>query len=70
MLVTLMASNAYSVRSFAEVEYWLAAMKVATILIFMLLGVSILLGLHSEIPAPGLINLTAHDASCPTACHR
>lgn len=51
MLVTLMASNAYSVKSFAEVEYWLAALKVATILIFMLLGVSILLGLHSDIPS-------------------
>ncbi|WEK32429.1 MAG: amino acid permease [Candidatus Pseudomonas phytovorans] len=65
MLVTLMASNAYSVRSFAEVEYWLAAMKVATILIFMLLGISILLGLHNDIPSPGLVNLTAHDGFMP-----
>ena len=65
MLVTLMASNAYSVKSFAEVEYWLAALKVATILIFMLLGVSILLGLHSDIPSPGLVNLTAHDGFMP-----
>ncbi|AIR89653.1 amino acid permease [Pseudomonas cremoricolorata] len=65
MLVTLMASNAYSVRSFAEVEYWLAAMKVATIVIFMALGISILLGLHSDIPSPGLINLTAHDGFMP-----
>jgi len=65
MLVTLMASNAYSVKSFAEVEYWLAAMKVATIIIFMVLGLSILLGLHSNIPSPGWVNLTAHDGFMP-----
>ncbi|AIZ34982.1 amino acid permease [Pseudomonas parafulva] len=65
MLVTLIASNAYSVRSFAEVEYWLAALKVITILIFMLLGASILLGWQENIPAPGLVNLTEHGGFMP-----
>ncbi|HEK0906545.1 TPA: amino acid permease [Pseudomonas putida] len=65
MLVTLIASNAYSVRSFAEVEYWLAALKVVTILIFMLLGASILLGWQENIPAPGLVNLTDHGGFMP-----
>lgn len=65
MLVTLIASNAYSVRSFAEVEYWLAALKVVTILIFMLLGASILLGWQEHIPAPGLANLTEHGGFMP-----
>ena len=37
MLVTLIASNAYSVRSFGEAEYWLSFAKVTTIIIFMAL---------------------------------
>ncbi|WP_025602127.1 amino acid permease [Burkholderia sp. WSM2230] len=66
MLLTLIASNAYSVRSFGEAEYWLSFAKIATIVIFMALGISILLGLQPNIPAPGLVNLTEHGGFMPT----
>ncbi|MBR8266753.1 amino acid permease [Burkholderia cenocepacia] len=65
MLVTLIASNAYSVRSFGEAEYWLSFAKVATIIVFMALGASILLGFQPRIPAPGLLNLTDHGGFMP-----
>ncbi|MBL3967560.1 amino acid permease [Burkholderia sp. KCJ3K979] len=65
MLVTLIASNAYSVRSFGEAEYWLSFAKVATIIVFMALGASILLGFQPRIPAPGLVNLTDHGGFMP-----
>ena len=63
MLVTLIASNAYSVRSFGEAEYWLSFAKVTTIIIFMALGASILLGFQPRIPAA--VNLTDHGGFMP-----
>jgi GABA permease len=66
MVVIVISSNAYSVRSFGEFEYWLSFTKVATIVIFLVLGVSILFGFHSEIPAPGMANLTSHGGFMPT----
>ena len=65
MLVTLIASNAYSVRAFGEAEYWLSFAKVTTIIVFMGLGLSILLGFQPRIPAPGLVNLTDHGGFMP-----
>ncbi|AVO60065.1 amino acid permease [Pseudomonas chlororaphis] len=65
MLVTLISSNAFSVRSFGEIEYWLSFLKVATIIAFMTLGLTIIFGLHDGVPAPGLLNLTAHGGFMP-----
>jgi GABA permease len=65
MLLFIISSNVYSVRSFGEAEYWLSFAKIATILIFLVLGISILLGLQSGIPAPGLTNLSAHGGFMP-----
>ncbi|MFK0375143.1 amino acid permease [Pandoraea sp. NPDC090278] len=65
MLMTLIVSNAYSVRSFGEAEYWLSFAKVATIVIFMLFGLSILLGFQAKIPAPGFVNLTGNGGFMP-----
>ncbi|WP_219341974.1 amino acid permease [Pseudomonas putida] len=53
----VISTNIYSVKSFGEFEYWLSFTKVATIVIFLLLGISIIFGFQSEIPAPGLSNL-------------
>jgi len=65
MLIALMATNAYSVRAFGEAEYWLSFAKVATIIVFMVLGASILFGLQPRIPAPGFVNLTDHGGFMP-----
>ncbi len=65
MLVFVISSNVYSVRSFGEAEYWLSFAKIAAIFIFMVLGVSILLNLQPGFPAPGLANLTAHGGFMP-----
>ena len=65
MLLTVISSNVYSVRSFGEAEYWLSFAKITSILLCMVLGVSILLGLQSGVPAPGLANLTAHGGFMP-----
>lgn len=65
MLLFVISSNVYSVRSFGEAEYWLSFAKITTILIFMVLGISILLNLQSGFPAPGLANLTAHGGFMP-----
>ncbi|WP_342115476.1 amino acid permease [Pseudoduganella sp. OTU4001] len=65
MLLIVISSNIYSVRSFGEAEYWLSFAKISAILIFMVLGVSILLNLQSGFAAPGLANLTAHGGFMP-----
>lgn len=65
MLLFVISSNVYSVRSFGEAEYWLSFAKITAILIFMVLGVSILLNLQNGFPAPGLANLTAHGGFMP-----
>lgn len=65
MLVFVISSNVYSVRSFGEAEYWLSFAKISAIFIFMVLGVSILLDLQDSFPAPGLANLTQHGGFMP-----
>jgi GABA permease len=65
MLLFVISSNVYSVRVFGEAEYWLSFAKIATILIFMVLGVSILFNMQNGFPAPGLANLTAHGGFMP-----
>lgn len=65
MLIFVIATNAYSVKAFGEAEYWLSFAKVATILIFMLLGLSILFGFQANVPAPGLSNLMGHGGFMP-----
>lgn len=65
ILVLVISMNIYSVRVFGEFEYGLSFMKVATIVVFLILGVSILLGFQSEIPAPGLANLIPVDGFMP-----
>jgi GABA permease len=45
LLLLMTATNLYSVRSFGEFEYWFAGIKVATIVVFLLLGTAYVLGL-------------------------
>ena len=65
MLLLVISSNLYSVRSFGEAEYWLSFAKITSILLCMLLGVSLLLNLQEGAPSPGLSNLTAHGGFMP-----
>jgi GABA permease len=63
-MVLMTATNLYSVRSYGEFEYWFAGVKVATIVIFIVLGSLFVLGLW---PGKDLdfSNLTAHGGFFP-----
>jgi len=64
LMLTMTATNLFSVSSFGEFEFWFAGIKVATIIIFLVLGTSFVLGLW-----PGryvdFSNLTGHDGFFP-----
>ena len=45
LMLLLTASNMASARSFGETEFWLASIKVATIIVFLILGILFVLGL-------------------------
>jgi S-methylmethionine transporter len=58
--VLIFASNVFSAKAFAETEFWLAIVKVATVLIFIILGSIAIFGFTSGFqPAPMLHNITA-----------
>jgi GABA permease len=64
LLLLLTLTNLISVRSFGEFEFWLASIKVAAILVFMLLASVYVLGLWPGVPA-SVANLTAHGGFAP-----
>jgi L-asparagine transporter-like permease len=55
--------NARSVGTFGTFEYWFAMIKVATIIVFLVLGAALLLGVG--FPAIGATNYTAHGGFLP-----
>lgn len=56
--------NLLSVRSWGEMEYWFASIKVTAIVVFLCVGVACILGAGPG-PAPGLANLTRHGGFMP-----
>lgn len=58
------ALNLLSVRSWGELEYWLASIKVVAITVFLAAGVAYIAGLW-PVAAPGLTNLTGHGGFMP-----
>lgn len=62
--LVLLAANAWTVASFGEFEFWLALIKVLTIVIFLIVGVALLLGL-GPFPARGLANYTGQGGFLP-----
>ncbi|WP_179817425.1 amino acid permease [Allostreptomyces psammosilenae] len=64
-MVVLTAANLAAVRNFGEFEFWFAAVKVVTIVGFLLLGGLAVLGVLPDVPAPGLSNLTGHGGFFP-----
>jgi GABA permease len=63
LMALMTATNLYSVRSYGEFEYWFAGVKVATIVIFIVLGTLFVLGRGRA--GDRLLNLTAHDGFFP-----
>lgn len=61
--VTILGFNLTSTRMFAESEFWLALVKVVTVIAFIILGLLAIFGLipfHGSESAPLFHNLTAH----------
>jgi AAT family amino acid transporter len=56
--------NSWSVGHFGEFEYWFAMIKVATITLFILFSIAILLGV-TRVPSPRLSNFTAQGGFLP-----
>ncbi|MFP7494509.1 amino acid permease [Terribacillus saccharophilus] len=63
--VLVTAVNLYSVKAFAETEYWLALIKISVIILFILAGIVLLLVSFGEHTAVGFSNLTAHGGFFP-----
>ena len=62
--VGLLAANAWSVASFGEFEFWFALIKVATIILFIVVGAALLFGVGPLEPV-GLGNYTQHQGFLP-----
>jgi GABA permease len=65
ILLLVFSMNIYSVNVFGEFEYWLTFIKIAAIVIFLILGVSVFLGVSNRLPSPGLTNLTSFGGFVP-----
>jgi L-asparagine transporter-like permease len=65
VMVLLTLTNLYSVRSFGEFEFWFAAIKVAAIVGFIVLGVLAIAGVLPTVDSPGLANLAGHAGFLP-----
>lgn len=60
-LALLFALNAFSVKSFGEAEFWFSIIKVATIIIFLIMGLLLIFGIIGGEPI-GFKNFTIGDA--------
>lgn len=63
--VLMVGINAIAVRLFGETEYWFAMIKVATIVVFILLGLVLIFVGLPERPAVGLGNFTGNGGFFP-----
>ncbi|SDN71557.1 amino acid permease [Allokutzneria albata] len=63
--VLILTVNTLSVRFFGEFEYWFAMIKVATIVVFIGIGVYFLLFGFAGHPSPGLSAVTGHGGFLP-----
>ncbi|MGO2052727.1 amino acid permease [Glutamicibacter sp. 287] len=60
-LLLLTALNALSTKAFGESEYWLAMIKVITVIVFLICGVAMVLGIMGG-SSPGFSNWSTGDA--------
>ena len=68
LMVLMTATNLFSVASYGEFEFWFAGIKVATIVVFLLLGTMYALGLWPHRHAD-FSNLHAHGGFFPNGVH-
>ena len=61
VLVIVFLINALTVSAFGETEFWLSLIKVATIIVFLVIGMAMICGIMFQ-PAVGLKNFTYKDA--------
>ena len=61
-LALMFALNAISVKGFGESEYWFALIKVVTVIVFIITGLTMIFGVMSGQSPVGLSNFTADDA--------
>ncbi|MCZ4148919.1 gamma-aminobutyrate permease, partial [Escherichia coli] len=60
-LALLTGLNALSAKAFGEGEYWLAAIKVITVVVFLICGVAMIFGILGD-STPGFSNWTQGEA--------
>ncbi|WP_353114575.1 amino acid permease [Microbacterium sp.] len=65
-VVALTVVNLLGVRNYGRFEFWFAAIKVAAIIAFLVVGVCAIVGLIPGTPAVGVSNLVAHGGFAPT----
>lgn len=65
-MVLFTVVNLAGVAKFGAFEYWFAAVKVAAVVAFLLVGVALLMGWLPGVDSPGLDNLTGHGGFMPT----
>ncbi|NLU51375.1 MAG: amino acid permease [Clostridiaceae bacterium] len=66
VLTALLAfTNSWSVRAFGEFEFWFASIKVATIIVFLIVGVAYILGLLPWAHSPGFSNVFGRGGFMP-----
>ncbi|MBT2486859.1 MULTISPECIES: amino acid permease [unclassified Microbacterium] len=65
-MVTLTAVNLFGVRNYGRFEFWFAAIKVAAIIAFLVVGAGAILGLIPGVPATGVANLTVNGGFAPS----
>jgi GABA permease len=64
LMMLMTATNLFSVSSFGEFEFWFAGIKVATIVVFLVVGAVYVLGFFPGHPG-GFSNLTSHGGFFP-----
>lgn len=64
-VVALTAVNLFGVRNYGRFEFWFAAIKVAAIIAFLVVGVCAIIGIIPGVPATGITNLVDHGGFAP-----
>ncbi|MBO0981286.1 amino acid permease [Microbacterium sp. SD291] len=64
-VVALTAVNLFGVRNYGRFEFWFAAIKVAAIILFLIVGACAIVGLVPGVPATGIGNLVAEGGFAP-----
>lgn len=64
-VVALTAVNLFGVRNYGRFEFWFAAIKVAAIIAFLVVGVCAIVGLIPGVPGTGISNLVDNGGFAP-----